>query len=197
MKNIKSCLLTAAFVCGTLMLSSCAWRPKLNLVDGISATTFQPLITDRQNNPQPLVLGNAGITVTYLGSGGFLFERGDDVILTGPFLSYHWYLRLGLWRVHSDEKLLNSVLRPKSTSLAKAEAVLIGHGHYDHLLDIPYIMQTFCPSATVYAAHRSSHHLHRCVYPSSRKQVPRNASPNPQAQAFPVGPLGEFFPALV
>jgi hypothetical protein len=151
MKGIRSHgFLIAAFIFVSFMASSCAYRPKFKLIDGIPATVFQQLVKDKHNNPQPLVEGTTGVTITYLGSGGFLFERGDDIILTGPFLSHHWYLRLGLWKVRSDEKLVHRVLSPKSASLAKAEAVLIGHGHYDHLLDIPYIMETFCPSATVY-----------------------------------------------
>jgi len=144
--------LIAATTAALLLISSCAWRPKLKSTDGIAAIKFQHLLTGGGGTRlQPTTPNTTGIAVTYLGSGGLLLERNDDALLIGPFFSHHWYLRLGLWKVGSDKKLIDRILQPKAHSLANVESLLIGHGHYDHLLDIPYIVRTFCPAATVFA----------------------------------------------
>ncbi len=150
----------AAATAALLLIPSCVWRPKSKLVDGIAAPQFQHLLTGGGGTrAQPPVPNPSGIAVTYLGSGGFLLERGDDALLISPFFSHHWYLRLGLWKMDTDEQLIGRILRPKARTLSKVESVLIGHGHYDHLLDIPHIVRTFCPGATVFGNQSVTHVL--------------------------------------
>jgi hypothetical protein len=85
------------------------------------------------------------ISVTYLGVSGLLFEHKGRVLLTAPFFS-NPSLRMVSPRMTrllrstpriSPDTLLIERLLPRSAD--RASAILVGHGHYDHLMDIPYI----------------------------------------------------------
>lgn len=88
------------------------------------------------------------IHIKYLGVGGFLIQRGEDVILTAPFFSNPSLLRVLFWRIHADPERINAFLPP----VENVRAILVGHAHYDHLMDIPYIAQERAPHATIYGS---------------------------------------------
>src|SRR5690554_4524019 len=35
---------------------------------------------------------------------------------------------------------------------SEAQIILVGHAHYDHLLDVPYVMQKHAPKAQLYGS---------------------------------------------
>lgn len=83
------------------------------------------------------------VTLRWLGVAGFAIAEGDTVLLHDPYLS-----RPGLWRLltawyEPDESVLAPLLGPGSPApeLARAQAILIGHSHFDHLGDAPWIAQ--------------------------------------------------------
>ena len=85
------------------------------------------------------------ISVAYLGVSGLLIEHHGRVLLTAPFFS-NPPLRMVSPRLTrllrstpriSPDTLLIEKLLPRSAD--QATAILVGHGHYDHLMDIPYI----------------------------------------------------------
>lgn len=90
------------------------------------------------------------LEMRYLGSGGFLFRRGDYALVTGPFYTNPHWLRAGLWRIRPDTALIDW-LHPQLPPAA-VEAILVGHAHYDHLMDVPYIARKHHPLATVYGS---------------------------------------------
>jgi len=86
----------------------------------------------------------SNVSITYLGISGLLIEYGGHVLLTDPFISnpvatrgpgvFKWLLKGP--RVEADSAMIEQML----PSLAdRASVILIGHGHYDHLMDVPYI----------------------------------------------------------
>jgi hypothetical protein len=90
------------------------------------------------------------VSVEYLGVGGFLLRRGDDVILTAPLYSNPSLLEVGLdHAIRPDVELIDRLL-PKEA--AKAQAILVGHSHYDHLLDVPYVALHKAVRANVYGS---------------------------------------------
>jgi hypothetical protein len=88
---------------------------------------------------------NRVISVTYLGVSGLIIEHQRRVLLTAPFFS-NPSLRMVSPRLTrllrstpriSPDTLLIERLLPHSAD--RATAILVGHGHYDHLMDVPYI----------------------------------------------------------
>src|SRR4051812_38656373 len=96
------------------------------------------------------------ISVTYLGVSGFVIEHEGHVLLTAPFFSNPSFdsvrprlarlLRSGQ-RISADTGVIQRFL---PTAADRATAILVGHGHYDHLMDIPYIATHRATSATIY-----------------------------------------------
>jgi hypothetical protein len=91
--------------------------------------------------------GDSGrvISVTYLGVSGLLIEHSGRVILTAPFFSNPSLsmvsprlIRLlrSTPRISADTVLIERLLPHLAD---RATAILVGHGHYDHLMDVPYI----------------------------------------------------------
>ncbi len=79
------------------------------------------------------------VRVTYLGTNGFQFESGNHALLVDPYFS-----RINLWRV-----VLGSSVQPDEHRIDEAtkhlapkiDAILVTHGHVDHLLDAPILMR--------------------------------------------------------
>ncbi len=90
------------------------------------------------------------VVVQYLGVGGFLFKRGSDVILTSPFYSSPSLLEIAFnHEVRSDRALIDRLF-PQDGERAKA--ILVGHSHYDHLMDVPYIALHRAKAADIYGS---------------------------------------------
>jgi L-ascorbate metabolism protein UlaG (beta-lactamase superfamily) len=79
------------------------------------------------------------VRVTYLGVNGYQFEASGQALLVDPY-----FTRVGLtavalqWRIQPNETRIAFGLqhiRPR------ADAVLVTHAHFDHLLDVPEIMR--------------------------------------------------------
>lgn len=89
------------------------------------------------------------LRLQWLGVSGWILSRGRDVVVVDPFFS-----RPPIWRVFAslfgatfepDERRIRAVLPtlPDSTRF-----VLIGHAHYDHLMDLGYYVRSAVPQPT-------------------------------------------------
>ena len=85
----------------------------------------------------------SGVRVRWLGVAGFSLESDDTVLLHDPYLS-----RPGLWEslfslYRPDPEVLAPLLAGDGPApeMARTRAVLIGHSHFDHLGDAPWIAQ--------------------------------------------------------
>jgi L-ascorbate metabolism protein UlaG (beta-lactamase superfamily) len=91
--------------------------------------------------------------VRFLGVGGFLIKKGSDVVMTAPHYSSP-----------PVDALLVDSLGGSSAAPARyfrdhhiaeegpgIKAILVGHAHYDHLMDVPFFLDR-APLATVFGS---------------------------------------------
>lgn len=76
--------------------------------------------------------GLAGVSVRWLGTAGFEIKYGEHVVLVDPYLT----------RASLTACLFGS-LRPDVVSItrhiSRADAIVVGHTHFDHVMDVPTI----------------------------------------------------------
>lgn len=85
----------------------------------------------------------------FTGAGGFYLGDAGSAILVDPFLS-----NPGLWPVLSLQKLkTDTAMVDRYLPITEQiSAVLVGHAHYDHALDIPYVFSKLSPNARLYGS---------------------------------------------
>lgn len=86
------------------------------------------------------------VQVRSLGVGGFVIRRGRDVVMTAPLYSNPTPLQLA-GETRPRTEILDRFYREHglAADMPDLRAILVGHGHYDHLMDVPY----FVDKATV------------------------------------------------
>lgn len=97
---------------------------------------------------RPPGTGPDEVFLRYLGAGGLYLEWRGTPILVGPFFSNPSFPRAFLGRLAADPVRLRRGF--EGMDLADVRAILVGHAHYDHLADVPAIVETFSPRAKVY-----------------------------------------------
>jgi L-ascorbate metabolism protein UlaG (beta-lactamase superfamily) len=85
----------------------------------------------------PPAAPDARLRVTFLGVSTLLFDDGETAILTDGFFSRPGKLRTLLGRVAPDIAVVDAMLR--RAGISQLAAVIVGHGHYDHVMDAPTV----------------------------------------------------------
>jgi hypothetical protein len=93
------------------------------------------------------VAGDDPLRLVYLGTGGWLIEHGSDLVLTAPLFTNPGLIRTGLWSIASDPDLVDRYMGRFDVS--GALAILVGHAHYDHLMDVPRVAIAHAPDARI------------------------------------------------
>ncbi len=140
MKSLS--IITLFFI--TFFLSGCASSVKI-AEHSFQAENLQTQVTNQQDLDQQ----EPTLKIQYLGVGGHRIQYGDAVLLTGPSFTNPPLLLTGPFMpLRSNHKKIDKFM-PESSN---AQMILIGHAHYDHLLDVPYVMQKHAPKAHLYGS---------------------------------------------
>jgi L-ascorbate metabolism protein UlaG (beta-lactamase superfamily) len=122
---------------------------------GHKITKFYPEIIPKKSNTT-LQIGKTGkhtVNLTYLGCGNMIFEQDGDAIVTDPFFSNQKFMKL-MGKVQTKPDLFGVWKNNVQTHASKGNvrAALVSHTHYDHVMDLPTLLQThyFNNMQTVY-----------------------------------------------
>ncbi len=96
------------------------------------------------------------LEITYLGVGGFLIRWNGHAILTAPFYSNPGLLQVGLGLPIAPNTNRIDAHLPRVDDV---EAILVGHAHYDHLMDVVYVAETRALRAVLYGNETMAHIL--------------------------------------
>jgi L-ascorbate metabolism protein UlaG (beta-lactamase superfamily) len=140
------------------------------------------------------------LDVQFLGVAGFTFRVGDDVVLTAPLYSNPGLLQVGTGEIAPDADRIGRLL--DTAAVASAKAILVGHAHYDHLLDVPPVRARTDDAVVI--ANDSARNLLASVVPEdrwivvddpSRPLVDRRLCPEPSpCTGVPAGAEGAWIP---
>ena len=123
--------------------------------------------------------GADGVRVRWLGTAGFAIEHQGTTILFDPYLTRASLLRCITSRLVSDARLL-------AAHTPRADAIVVGHTHFDHALDVPAIASL--TGARVYGS-RSAVTLCRAAGLPEARLHDVEGSPGAEAVVAEVGPF--------
>ena len=89
---------------------------------------------------QPPDASSPAVTLRYLGTAGFTLTSAQRTIVIDPFISRPSLLRTGLLPLVPDADKIARIL-------PRADDVIIGHSHHDHVLDAPVLCPAGHPTA--------------------------------------------------
>lgn len=126
------------------LLSSCSHK----------VSKFYPEIIPRGlNTTLPVGKGKHTVNLSYFGAGNMIIEQDGDAIITDPFFSIQKPLKvLGKVQTRPDLFELWKGRVQSQTSKGSVRAALVSHTHYDHVMDLPTLLQShyFNKMETVY-----------------------------------------------
>lgn len=92
---------------------------------------------------------NDELSIQYLGVGGHLMRYKGAALMTAPSFTNPHFLRVGpLMPISSDTETVDRYMPPADD----VSMILVGHAHYDHLMDVPHVMNTQAKNADVYGS---------------------------------------------
>lgn len=94
--------------------------------------------------------------IRYYGTACFTIQRGDNVLLTDPFISNPPLAQLMFGKVKTDVAYVEKFINP--ATFRNVKMVIAGHAHYDHLLDLPYLSK-YLSDSTILVGNKTAKHI--------------------------------------
>ncbi len=161
--------LTVAELHVALSARSVAWRSR----------NARPVFASTFRDDELGAGGADGVRVRWLGTAGFAIEHQGTTILFDPYLTRASLLTCVTSRLVSDTRLL-------AAHTPRADAIIVGHTHFDHALDVPAIAAL--TGARVYGS-RSAVKLCRASGLPEARLHDVEGSPGAEAVVAEVGPF--------
>ena len=125
-------------------------------------------------------------SLQWLGVGTWIMARGPDVLVVDPFFSRQSLTRmiLSLLRIWPDFPPHHARVADVLPALPpRTRLLLIGHGHYDHVMDVPYYVGHPSGRETTYVGSRTARAIVRAFeHASGRQERVDFQVPDPNAE---------------
>lgn len=119
------------------------------------------------------------LLIQFTGAGGVYMAFNNESLLGDPFYSNPSLSDLILLNdLKPNIALIDQYLPP----LDQVKGALIGHGHYDHLMDLPYVLGKLPAPIKAYGSLTMAHLL-ASAFPPSRLVALNNVMANPSTQS--------------
>lgn len=108
-----------------------------------SIAKFYPEIVPSKSDAKVVVGdGDSHLNIIYLGCGNMVLEKNGEGIMTDPFFSNQPLLKM-LGKIQSDPKKFNTWKSNLEYFLSPSvvKVGLVSHSHYDHLMDLPLLVE--------------------------------------------------------
>jgi L-ascorbate metabolism protein UlaG (beta-lactamase superfamily) len=122
----------------------------------------------------------ARVSVRWLGTAGFELTSGAHTVLFDPYLTRASLARCLATRLRPDEALL-------ARHLPRADAIVLGHTHFDHALDAPSIAKR--TGARVFGSRSAAHLCRAAGVPEAQIETVEGAT----SRVHEVGPFELIF----
>ena len=132
MKVSRRGMLTGAAAVGAAGVIGAATREEAATADTQTATQADTQAT--QGTPR------TPVEITWFGTHAWELRSGNSVVLTDPWLTR---FKTGTFTPEGADPKTKLVIKPDviDRHLTTADAILVHHGHYDHMADVPYVAQ--------------------------------------------------------
>jgi hypothetical protein len=122
-------------------------RGAFALIGVTSALACAPRLAPGADGTIDVSDGRAAVELTYLGSGGWIITLGGEQLLAAPLFTNPSFLRTGLLSIEPDTVAIDGYMDEHDVS--NARVILIGHGHYDHAMDVPRVASHHATGARI------------------------------------------------
>ncbi len=81
--------------------------------------------------------------ILYLGCNNVMMKYKNEQVMFDPFFSYQALKRVGMGSIQFDKRAIHLGLErieQAGFNLKKVKDIFISHGHYDHVFDLPYLI---------------------------------------------------------
>lgn len=95
------------------------------------------------------------LSVQYFGIGSTLISYNGKAVFTDPCFSTPSLQEVAFGNISTDTALIKLLNPP----LQNVQLTLIGHAHYDHLLDLPFLASKYLPKESTVVGCQSAQHL--------------------------------------
>lgn len=103
--------------------------------------------------------GDGLVAVRWLGTAGYELRCDGFTLLIDPYLTRAGYRRVFLGTLRPDPAVIDR-------EIATADAILVSHSHFDHVLDVPYIAAR--TGAVVYGSQSTTNLMAAADHPADR-----------------------------
>lgn len=108
--------------------------------------SLQPVAASAATTAAP---DSAGLQVQFLGAGGIFLQAADQALLGDPFFSNP---PLSRWLFGRELPVRTDLIDAHLPPLQAVKGILVGHGHFDHALDIPYVAGKLPDTVKIYGS---------------------------------------------